>query len=243
MTLVKKYWLAFPPRPTVRSAYRNEEKVPSCLHRKPTKLRNPLPKESMPQPDPLLNDWLTKEQVAEALKVSGKSVERYATQGRVQRRHVPKKGQRPMPLYNPADVERIHGELYGISAFVIPPAPPQPEGGPANTRAMAAAQRAREGIMSQAVAPLAMLAEAFTRKQGDQPGSPARLWMPLADAAKLSGLPRWYLEGAIADGRLVAHDVSHSKSQKRRWRVRRADLETLAIPLATAPAKRMKAAG
>ncbi|MDZ4797705.1 MAG: hypothetical protein SGI92_06045 [Bryobacteraceae bacterium] len=196
----------------------------------------------MPKLELPVNHWLTKTQVAEALKVSEKSVERYATHNRLQRRYVPRPGQRAMPLYNPADVERIYQELYGVTQFILPPV--EVQDGPPQSRAKAAAQRARDGSSVTALAtaaPMAMLAEAFLRKMSES-AELARVWMPLSDATQVSGLPRWYLEQAIADARLPAHDVSRLGSAQRRWRVRRADLESLALPATSSPAKRMKAA-
>jgi hypothetical protein len=189
------------------------------------------PKGPMPaKPDAI--EWLTKKQAAEVLKVSEKSIERYATQKRIQYRYVPQSGRRPQPLYNAADVERLRQELYGISPFVIPKTKIENRnGGPTQMRTRAATKRAREAATAIAIspaAPMALLGDMLGRKFIEfSSAAPDRIWIPLGDAAELCGLPRWYLEQAIRDGRLPAHDVSRAGSPKRRWRVRKADLEAL----------------
>jgi hypothetical protein len=162
---------------------------------------------------PDFTNWLTKEQAAETLKVSTKSVERYATQGKLQRKYVPKEGQRPMPLFNPDDVQRLSAELCGVSPFVLKGA--EIERIPAAREQSAVPAKLGEVALK--------LMEKALLNSGDSP-----IWIPLKDAAKASGLPKWYLETAIATGKLPAHNIARQNSRQRRLRVRRADLEALA---------------
>ena len=58
----------------------------------------------------LLGDWKTQAEAAEILKCSQKTVSRMAAQKKIQRvlRRVP--GRKPMPVFNPDDIEAIRAE-------------------------------------------------------------------------------------------------------------------------------------
>ena len=58
-------------------------------------------------PDDLLTDWLTKTQAATFLRVSEKTIERLATKGDVRRATRKRPGVRPLPVYDPDDLQKI----------------------------------------------------------------------------------------------------------------------------------------
>ena len=58
-------------------------------------------------PDHLLDDWLTKTHAAAFLQVSEKTIERLATKGDVRRATRKRPGVRPLPVYDPDDLQKI----------------------------------------------------------------------------------------------------------------------------------------
>ena len=58
-------------------------------------------------PDDPLNDWFTKTQAAAFLQVSEKTIERLATKGDVRRATRKRVGVRPLPVYDPSDLEKV----------------------------------------------------------------------------------------------------------------------------------------
>ena len=67
-----------------------------------------------------LAHWKTQTEAATMLECSEKTISRYATQNKIQRalRRVP--GRKPMPVFNPADIERIRGETVEVKPFAEP---------------------------------------------------------------------------------------------------------------------------
>ena len=68
--------------------------------------------------DPL-DDWKTQAEAAEILKCSQKTVGRMAAQKKIQRvlRRVP--GRKPMPVFNPDDIEAIRAEMVQVEPFPV----------------------------------------------------------------------------------------------------------------------------
>ena len=58
-------------------------------------------------PGDLLDDWLTKTQAAAFLQVSEKTIECLATKGDVRRATRKRVGVRPLPVYDPRDLEKV----------------------------------------------------------------------------------------------------------------------------------------
>ena len=58
-------------------------------------------------PDDPLNDWLTKTQAAVFLQVSEKTIERLASKGDVRRATRKRPGVRPLPVYDPDDLQKV----------------------------------------------------------------------------------------------------------------------------------------
>ncbi len=68
--------------------------------------------------DPL-DDWKTQAEAAEILRCSQKTVGRMAAQKKIQRvlRRVP--GRKPMPVFNPDDIEAIRAEMVQVEPFPV----------------------------------------------------------------------------------------------------------------------------
>ena len=66
-----------------------------------------------------LDDWKTQAEAAEILKCSQKTVGRMAAQKKIQRvlRRVP--GRKPMPVFNPDDIEAIRAEMVQVEPFPV----------------------------------------------------------------------------------------------------------------------------
>ena len=66
-----------------------------------------------------LDDWKTQAEAAEILKCSQKTVGRMAAQKKIQRvlRRVP--GRKPMPVFNPDDIETIRAETVQVEPFPV----------------------------------------------------------------------------------------------------------------------------
>jgi excisionase family DNA binding protein len=153
--------------------------------------------------------WLTKQQAADVIGVSTKTVEQLARPRKsqpalIQQAERRRPGKPSIVVYHPDDVERVRAERNPDAApFVMPPAPPDEA---AQTEVVLASQNFQT--------PLEVLLRSMQR-----PASP-RLFMTVEEAADYSGLPRGYLRGLIKEGKLGMKTGSG-------WRIRRADLETL----------------
>ena len=68
--------------------------------------------------DPL-DDWKTQAEAAEILKCSQKTVGRMAAQKKIQRvlHRVP--GRKPMPVFNPDDIEALRAEMVKVEPFPV----------------------------------------------------------------------------------------------------------------------------
>jgi hypothetical protein len=56
---------------------------------------------------PDLSSWLTKAAACAALGVKERTLERLAKDGKIQKQDLPADGRRPIPVYNPEDIEKI----------------------------------------------------------------------------------------------------------------------------------------
>ena len=63
--------------------------------------------------------WITKPEAAELLQCSEKSIERYASQGKLRQawRRVP--GRRPLAVYCPEDIETLRGQTVQAAPVAI----------------------------------------------------------------------------------------------------------------------------
>ncbi len=180
---------------------------------------------------------LTKNQTAEALKVSPRAVERYVAAGKLAGFYERgKTGQ--VLMFDGAEVERFKAELNApVQRGTVSPdtgrqsATEAPtEGGATrsdspDSKALArlVGGRTPEGAaLVQAVRVLAELAGATGGDRGRQaPSVPveSKLLLSLAEAQALTGLSRQTLRGAIDEKKLKARQIGRS------WRIKRHDLE------------------
>ena len=152
-----------------------------------------------------LGHWKSAPEAAEILKCSEKTISRMAGQGKIQRalRRVP--GRKPMPVFNPTDIERIRGETVEVKPFAEPAAKEE---------------------TSLARAPSQDGAKLFAQLLADQLGSSQsmplerKVFLNLDEASEYAGMPKGWLRRQIKDGKLRAI-LSVG------WRIRRADLENL----------------
>ena len=147
--------------------------------------------------DPL-DDWLIKTQAAAFLQVSEKTIERLATKGDVRRATRKRPGVRPLPVYDPDDLQKIKDS-----------------------------QIPRVEIISQAEAPqIPALAPSVDLPPFLQTLFPSdlplrdKLFLTIKEAARFAGLPQATIRRLIHAGKLPAAKAGG-------WRIKRSELEQL----------------
>ena len=73
--------------------------------------------------------WLTKTEVAGILRISERSVQNLASEGKLQSRPQSREGKAPIVVYHPSDVERVRAERQAQMVFVMPPDSASPASG------------------------------------------------------------------------------------------------------------------
>ena len=180
--------------------------------------------------DPDYSTWLTKQQAADAIGVTTKSVERWVQAGQIQQaRWRRPTGGPELAVYQPDDVARIAAERTpGPPApFLMPTGaalPPTNGNGhhPAALARVPSAERTLAEHLS-ASAPgqdlLTVLVTAAARVMSET-SQKQTLFVTLQEASAVTGLSQAYLKRQIENGKLPAvRDVG--------WRIRRKDLEQL----------------
>ena len=149
-------------------------------------------------PDDLLKDWLTKTQAATFLRVSEKTIERLATKGDVRRATRKRPGVRPLPVYDPAALQKIK-DSQTPHVEIIPHAEATPP--------LGLAPRVDLPSFLQALLP-------------PQPDTLLRdkLFLTIKEAARYSGLPQSTIRRLIRAEKLPAVKVGG-------WRIKRSALE------------------
>lgn len=152
-----------------------------------------------------LEHWKSQAEAAEILKCSEKTISRMAAQNKIQRalRRVP--GRKPMPVFNPIDVERIRSETVEVKSF--------PVGEPKEAKSLAR-------VSSQDGAKL--LAQLFAERLSSSRSVPVehKVFLNLNEASDYMGMPKTWLRRQMKRGDLKAI-LSGG------WRIRRADLDKL----------------
>ena len=151
-------------------------------------------------PDDSLNDWLTKTQAAAFLQVSEKTIERLASKGDLHRATRKRQGARPLPVYDPDDLQKVKDSQTTTPAVV-------PEAAPTQTKALAP----RLDFPS--------FLQALSETPRDVPLQD-KLFLNLKEAARYSGLPLSLIRRLIKENKLPAIKAGG-------WRIKRADLEQL----------------
>lgn len=166
------------------------------------------------------SNWLTKQQAAEALDCSPKTVEQLHKAGKLQRgeRRHPTSGQR-LVVYHPAEVAAMVQERHGgaAAAFLVPD---QAANGNGHGAALALTRPSTpEADPLRALATLFIDAWSEAQK-GEKAQKAEKLFLTLPEAADASGFSQAYLRRKCQAGWSGAiKDVA--------WKIRRKDLEQL----------------
>jgi excisionase family DNA binding protein len=174
--------------------------------------------------------WLTKQQAADALNVSTKTIEQLTQKGQIQQgRWRRPTGGPELAVYHPDDVARLVQERRpGPAPFVLP-ATAAGNGHGAGNGTLATSRQPDEDARRVVAAGLSELLGAVrlltsetsqTSERSEKSEKPAPLFLSLPEAAAATGLSEAYLRRQIAEGKLPA-------VRDRGWRIRRKDLEQL----------------
>ena len=162
-----------------------------------------------PKPSPDLSTWFTKQQAAEQIGVSTKTLEGFAALGKLQSAKRPQIGKPPATEYHPQDVERLAKERNaGPGPYLVPLTP-----------VSASEEFAKLGRTSPTGSESLVLALNGLREFIAP--APPRLFLTFKQAAEYTGLPQTYLRELVAAGKLDAIKTG------RGWRIRKRDLEGL----------------
>ena len=148
----------------------------------------------------ILDDWCTKSQAAAILQVSEKTIERLATKGDIRRATRKRPGIRPLPVYDPDDLQKIK-ETHIPRVEII-------------TQADAPQQQ-------PALVPRLDL-PSFLQSFGTGADVPLRdkLFFSVKEAARFAGLPQATIRRLIHASKIPAFKAGG-------WRIKRSDLEQL----------------
>ena len=149
-----------------------------------------------------LDDWKTQAEAAKILNCSEKTVGRMAVQKKIERvlRRVP--GRKPMPVFNPDDIEAMRAEAAQPKPF-----PVRERGGE-----KALVPRSRQGGVD-------LLAQLLADRISPAPAVPVeqKVFLNLKEAAEYSGLSKAWLMREMKSGKIKAIKTGG-------WRIRRSDL-------------------
>ena len=160
--------------------------------------------------DPL-DDWKTQAEAAEILKCSQKTIGRMAAQKKIQRvlRRVP--GRKPMPVFNPDDIEAIRAEMVQVDPF------PVKERGEVKALARQTSQGGVD-LLAQLLADRISPTLAVPVEQ--------KVFLNLKEAAAYSGLPKAWLMREIKSGKIKAIKAGG-------WRIRPGGIGTTLVGITT----------
>jgi excisionase family DNA binding protein len=162
--------------------------------------------------------WLTKQQAADAIGVSTKTIEQLAQRKAIHQEYWkrPETGAK-VSVYHPEDVERERkARNPDAEPFVLPEA-----GEDARSNAQGAAVAIRQPSIEQFMQAIAGAVSASQNSQNAGVRTTERLFLTISDAADYSGLPQAHLRRLMKDGKLEGLKTGGG------WRIRRADLERL----------------
>ena len=151
-----------------------------------------------------LADWKTKAEAAAILECSEKTIERMVGRKEIERRDRRIPGRKPLPVYNPKDIEKALQKTAAVEAF--------PVQGQGNGNALVKRKRG--------VGDLHELIEHFAPRERPRVALNEKLYLSLDEAVELSGLSRAFLLRQIKSGGLEA-------IKDRGWKIRRSELEKL----------------
>lgn len=170
--------------------------------------------------------WLTKQQAADAIGVTTKTVERFVQAGQIQQARWQREGRGPqLAVYHPDDVARLASERKPgpLPPFVVPTSNGAANGNGhgIHTAPIEALARTPDSSIANIDGAdlLRVLVTAAARVMSETSQTPT-LFLTLQEAAAVSGLTQAYLRRACESGTLKA-------VKDRGWRIRRTDLEQL----------------
>jgi hypothetical protein len=167
--------------------------------------------------------WLTKQQAADAIGVTTKTVERFVQAGQIQQARWQREGRGPqLAVYHPDDVARLASERKPgpLPPFVVPTS-----NGSANGNGHGAVTQVESKLESPRIHLtsgddlLHALTLLMSKVMSETSQTPT-LFLTLPEASAVSGLTQAYLRRACESGTLKA-------IKDRGWRIRRKDLEQL----------------
>lgn len=176
---------------------------------------------------PDYSTWLTKQQAADAIGVTTKTVERFVQAGQIQQTRWQPAGRGPLrAVYCPEDVARIALERTPgpLPAFLVPAARDTHANGNGHG-STALAPSSQLSALSHPELPSSGedLLKALVAALGNsmsQTSQTSTLFLTLAEASAVSGLSQACLRRKIEDRTLAAE-------RDRGWKIRRRDLEAL----------------
>jgi len=186
--------------------------------------------ETLATPD--YSSWLTKQQAADAIGVSTKTVEQLAKDRKIEQA-VWRADNRGMPraVYQPDDVKRMAQERRGEApAFVLPAGVPLPTNGNGHG-ALTTSGRSGPEAQQEVASSLAAFAAAFhalvseSSHSSESSQNSEKLFLTVDEAAALLNWTARDLRRAIRTGEVPCRNKERADS--RTWRIRRKDLEQL----------------
>ena len=150
--------------------------------------------------NPVLDDWSTKTQAAAFLKVSEKTIERLASKGDLRRATRKRPGIRPLPVYDPDDLQKIKDSQIPHAEIITQANAPQQQ--PALVPRLDLPSFL-QSLMHGADVPLR-----------------DKLFFSVKEAARYSGLPQSTIRRLIHAAKIPAFKAGG-------WRIKRSDLEQL----------------
>jgi len=177
---------------------------------------------------PALSEWLTKQQAAETLGVSTKTIESFAAGGKLQSAKRSQIGRPPAVVYHPADVTRLANERHANPAYVVPSSDAgagavvaSPRTSPTASPSASPIQAMQERTVEDLRLALRLAVERIQQDSGNPVALTDRVFLTVQEAAQLTGLPRTYLKELMREEKIPALKTG------RGWRLRRRDLEAL----------------
>lgn len=173
--------------------------------------------------------WLTKQQAAEAIGVSTKTIEKLAADLKIEQARWKRPAGGPeLAVYEPTDVARIALERRPARpAFVLPATPTLNGNGngyhpePTGDHALAVTGPSPAGADAVRVF-LEALVSAVIARSSESSEKSAKLFLTIPEAAAMSGLPQADLRRALVSGELKGRRTGRGG-----WRIKRQDLEAL----------------
>lgn len=178
-----------------------------------------------------LSTWLTKQQAADAIGVSTKTIEQFAKDGKIQQAvWRPQNRGAAKAVYQPDDVARIAADRKpGLAPFVLPAGvtlPVNGNGHPTGIQLGSKVDATPTGeevlrlVFAAALRTLAAEPPMASENPSEKTSETPKLFLTIEEAATVSGLSRACLRKLIADGSIRG-------IRDRGWKIARRDLEAL----------------